>query len=240
MVIAMQTTNLEREERILNAAAELFIHYGFDKTTVSDIAREAGISKGAIYLHYQSKDELFEALLVREMAVYAETWLTNLEADPQGGTIGGMYKNMLGALNSSAFMAAMFKQDGRILGNYMRKPDNLFKNQQFKGTRQDFIQMMQDAGLVRSDLDPQVTAHIMNMLAFGLISMEEVMDKADIPPTEEIINGIADFMDRALSPDDGTDSEAGKTIIRQLIQSNREQLANIQQPTANNLTLDTK
>lgn len=235
MVMTMQNaTNSEREKRILDAAANLFTHYGFDKTTVSDIAREAGISKGAIYLHYKSKDELFEALLLREMAVYAETWIANIEADPQGGTIGGMYKNMLGALNSSAFMTAVFKQDGRILGNYMRKPDNLFKQQQFKGTRQEFVQMMQDAGLVRADLDPHVTAHIMNMLAFGLVSMEEVMDKADIPPAEAIINGIADFMDRAMSPDGGTDSAAGKAIIKQLAESSRQQLANIQQPTTNN------
>lgn len=229
MVITMQnSTNTEREERILNAAADLFIHYGFDKTTVSDIARAAGISKGAIYLHYKSKDELFEALLVREMAVYAETWMTNIEADPKGGTIGGMYKNMLGALNSSAFMTAVFKQDGRILGNYLRKPDNLFKNQQFKGTRQEFIKMMQEAGLVRADLDTAVTAHIMNMLAFGLVSMEEVMDKAEIPPTEAIINGIADFMDRALTPEGGADSEAGKAIIKQLAETSRQQLAELQ------------
>lgn len=221
--------NSAREERILNAAAELFVHYGYDKTTVSDIARAAGISKGAIYLHYASKDALFEALLVREMGVYAETWIANIEADPQGGTIGGMYKNMLGALSSSAFMGAMFRQDGRILGNYLRKPDTLFKKRPFQGTRQTFIQMMQDAGLVRADLDPHVTAHIMNMLAFGLVSMEEVMDKADIPATADIINGIADFMDRALSPEGGADSAAGKAIIKQLATASRQQLETIKE-----------
>ncbi|MCB0031981.1 MAG: helix-turn-helix transcriptional regulator, partial [Anaerolineales bacterium] len=43
-----KSDNPERETRILQAAAQLFAHYGFDKTTVSDIAREAGVSKGAI------------------------------------------------------------------------------------------------------------------------------------------------------------------------------------------------
>ena len=55
------TTNPERQERILEAAAKLMAHYGYDKTTVSDIAEEAGISKGAVYLHYKGKEELFDA-----------------------------------------------------------------------------------------------------------------------------------------------------------------------------------
>ncbi|MCB0198119.1 MAG: helix-turn-helix transcriptional regulator, partial [Anaerolineae bacterium] len=94
-----QSDNEERKHRILDAAAELFIHYGYDKTTVSDIAREAGVSKGAIYLHFASKDELFEGLLIREMMTYQKNWLERIESDPKGGTIGGMYKNVLYALN---------------------------------------------------------------------------------------------------------------------------------------------
>ena len=58
--------NQERADRILDAASKLIVHYGYDKTTVSDIAREAGVSKGAIYLHWASKDDLFEALIFRE------------------------------------------------------------------------------------------------------------------------------------------------------------------------------
>lgn len=85
-----KSDNVEREQRILKAAVDLFIHYGYDKTTVSDIARAAGVSKGAIYLHFKSKDDLFEGLLIREMTTHAEKWLELIEADPKGGTIGGM------------------------------------------------------------------------------------------------------------------------------------------------------
>ena len=56
----------EREQRILSAAAERIAHYGYDKTTIEEIARDAGISKGAVYLHFRSKEQLFEALLLRE------------------------------------------------------------------------------------------------------------------------------------------------------------------------------
>ena len=79
-----KSNNPEREQRILDAAADLFVHYGYDKTTVSDIARAAGVSKGAIYLHFESKDTLFEALLMREIMAYQSHWLTLIEADPKG------------------------------------------------------------------------------------------------------------------------------------------------------------
>jgi AcrR family transcriptional regulator len=38
----------DRFERVVDAAARLFARWGFDKTSVDEIAREAGISKGAV------------------------------------------------------------------------------------------------------------------------------------------------------------------------------------------------
>lgn len=210
----------ERMKRILDAASNLFLHYGFDKTTVSDIARRAGVSKGTIYLHVDSKDQLLEELIVRELKTYAETWLARLDADPHGGTIAGMYKNSLYALSSSPFMEAIFKQDGRILGSYLRKPGNFFRTQP-QGTRYAFVEMMQEAGAVRQDLDAAVIAHIMDMLAYGLVAMDDIMDRDAMPPTEKIIEGIAAIMDRALTPPDGGDPQAGKRIIKQIADATR-------------------
>ena len=44
-----------------------------------------------------------------------------------GGTIAGLYKNSLYALNSSKLMAAMFRQDTRVLGNFRRRRPNVFR-----------------------------------------------------------------------------------------------------------------
>ncbi len=214
--------NQEREKRILSTASELFIYYGYDKTTVSDIADQAGVSKGAIYLHFSSKEDLLEALIIRETQSYAESWLAAIEADPAGGTIGGMYKNILSALKSSPFMAAMFSQDGRILGNYLRKPDNFFRQEQFQGTRHQFLQAMQQAGVIRDDIDPKVLAHIINMIAYGLLGVEEVLHKDEIPPLEDVIDTIALIMDRALSPENGADNAQGKAILRQFAEQQRQ------------------
>jgi TetR/AcrR family fatty acid metabolism transcriptional regulator len=47
-----------RKELILDAADRLLAHFGYKKMTVEDIAREAGIGKGTVYLHFASKEEV--------------------------------------------------------------------------------------------------------------------------------------------------------------------------------------
>lgn len=50
-------------QQILDAALRLFSERGFSRTTVRDIARAAGITDAAIYYHFESKQELLEALV---------------------------------------------------------------------------------------------------------------------------------------------------------------------------------
>jgi len=212
-IVPGKSENREREERILDAAAQLIIRYGYDKTSVSEIADVAGISKGAIYLHFTSKEALFEALLRREFLRYADSWFGYIEADPHGGTIGGIYKAVLYAVNHSPFMTAIVKQDPRILGNYLRKPNNLFAQLESPSLRSDFLVAMQAAGVVRADVDAQVMAHIMDMLSYGLVGLSELKPPTAHPPFDELMNTIADMLDRMLTPP-GADRERGKHIIR--------------------------
>jgi AcrR family transcriptional regulator len=53
----------ERQKQILEAAIAEFAQHGFHATRMEDIARTAGLSKGAVYLYYKSKDAIIAALL---------------------------------------------------------------------------------------------------------------------------------------------------------------------------------
>lgn len=55
----------QRREQILTAACRLFQHYGAKKTTVADIAGEAGVGTGSVYLEFRSKTEIVFALSER-------------------------------------------------------------------------------------------------------------------------------------------------------------------------------
>ena len=53
-------------EAILSVSAKLFLEKGFDKTSMQDIATTAGISKGAIYHHFKSKDEIIKSVMEKQ------------------------------------------------------------------------------------------------------------------------------------------------------------------------------
>src|SRR5215510_13262218 len=55
----------KRPEEILDAAMRVFSRRGLHKTNLEEVAREAGISKGTIYLYFKSKEDLFIAAAQR-------------------------------------------------------------------------------------------------------------------------------------------------------------------------------
>ena len=67
----MQQRSEETRAKIMEAAIRLFSTRGYNKASVDDICEEAGISKGAFYHHFKSKQELFLALL--------DSWLQNID-----------------------------------------------------------------------------------------------------------------------------------------------------------------
>ncbi|MDG2308291.1 MAG: TetR/AcrR family transcriptional regulator [Candidatus Binatia bacterium] len=51
-----------RREEILGAARTIFAHYGFRRASLEEIAREAGISRTALYHHFRNKEDIFRAM----------------------------------------------------------------------------------------------------------------------------------------------------------------------------------
>jgi AcrR family transcriptional regulator len=83
-----------RRAAIMDAALRVFGQYGYRRTAMDDIAREAGIAKGTIYLSFASKEEVFQALstrLAQRMLAGAET------ARHRPGTTAGKLTAMLSA-----------------------------------------------------------------------------------------------------------------------------------------------
>jgi AcrR family transcriptional regulator len=54
---------LQREEKILAAAFEVFAAHGYEAARIDDVARLAGIAKGTIYLYFRDKERLFRAVV---------------------------------------------------------------------------------------------------------------------------------------------------------------------------------
>lgn len=65
-------TQSARRERILDAAEHCFAQAGFHRTTMQDICKAAGISPGALYVYFDSKEALIAGLSERDRVEFAE------------------------------------------------------------------------------------------------------------------------------------------------------------------------
>ena len=70
-------------ERLLEEADRMFASHGFYKTSVEDLTRAVSISKGAFYLFYSSKEELFMEVLERFERQYRQRVLQELHKQPE-------------------------------------------------------------------------------------------------------------------------------------------------------------
>ena len=55
-----------KRQQLLDAAITCFARNGFSETTIEDICREAGVSHGALYRHFKSKEDIIEASYWRD------------------------------------------------------------------------------------------------------------------------------------------------------------------------------
>jgi len=68
-----------RREDILKAAREVFKQNGYQKAHVAEIARRAGVAKGTVYLYFQSKQAMLDALCDRYQEMIADSLLPALQ-----------------------------------------------------------------------------------------------------------------------------------------------------------------
>jgi AcrR family transcriptional regulator len=187
----------QRRLLILQAAARLIAHYGFDKTTMEDIARGSGVSKGALYLCWSSKDELFDALLAHEMKRMLLDLKERIAQDPHGGAIAALYRHTLLALQNNPLMCALYTRDSRILGDYVRRQD-IDRYTRRLLLSAESIRQMQAAGQLRSDLRPEVMAYLFGLLSLGFLSVNAVIPAPAAPPLEEVIDAMAGLVQSGL------------------------------------------
>jgi AcrR family transcriptional regulator len=57
---------VQRRDEIMASAKKVFARNGFHVTTIADVAREAGLAYGSVYQYFNSKDDLFQALMSAE------------------------------------------------------------------------------------------------------------------------------------------------------------------------------
>lgn len=166
----MQKRSAATRTQILNAAERVFAQSGFDSSGVAEICLAAGVSKGAFYYHFPSKQAVFLELL--------QNWLAGLERHlekvrQENQAVPQSLLQMAGA-TQEVFRAA----DGRLpiflefWTQASRDPTfweaTIAPYRQFHRFFTDMVSLGVEQGSLQA-VDPQISARIIIALAVGMI-----------------------------------------------------------------------
>ncbi|HEY0969328.1 MAG TPA: TetR/AcrR family transcriptional regulator [Opitutaceae bacterium] len=200
-----------RRQRLLSAGNRLFSKWGYDKTSVDEIAAEAGVSKGGVYLEFADKDALFKAVVHDAFATYADDWLRRFTADPGDWSFARMFQHSLAAMNATPLVKALLTRDTRIYGTFLRREPELLAMTQ--SARSDFFGQMQAAGAMRRDIPAPVLAQLMTLIGYGFVAGMETLPTGSSVPLEESLRGLALLLDRGLADPERSNPVAARALI---------------------------
>jgi AcrR family transcriptional regulator len=167
---ARQAGRERRHERILRAATELFAAQGFPKTSVDEIAAAAGVSKGLVYDHYASKEDLLAAVWQRLVEAWTEaTQLgTKFSRGAVADSIGQAVAASVRYARREPLLRRILAQDPGSLLPHQREGVAAFARD-YRDRLEPVLAHGVRSGELRRDLDVPRTAELIWLLHFTLI-----------------------------------------------------------------------
>jgi AcrR family transcriptional regulator len=168
-------TDIKREERrqqILDAALRCFSRDGFHATTTADIVRESGLSQGALYLYFATKDDIVVALADdRHQSELFLNALAQSEQDPVQGLF--LLVELYGKGLTDPRRLEMRRVGIQGWAEALRNPRiHASVIEGFASVRAAIAQLVergQQAGQIRPDLEPDAVARTMIAVFQGLV-----------------------------------------------------------------------
>lgn len=193
-----------RRNEILDAAEQLFVTKGFDKTSTNDILERVGIARGTLYYHFGSKEEILDAIIQR----MSETLVKRAAgvAAQKGKPVLERLTEMMLALNVDSEL-------GHEIMAQVHKPQNALMHQKMQegllaGIRPLITGLIEEGiaqGLCQTDYPAQAAEMMLlySNTAFDALaehSRDEEKIAAFIYHTERILGMPQDSMREAILP----------------------------------------
>jgi TetR/AcrR family fatty acid metabolism transcriptional regulator len=154
----------DKRERILAAAERIFARHGFFAARVSEVAKEAGVADGTIYLYFKSKDDLLISVFENRMA-HVNDQLRGAIADlPPGEQLRAFIRAYLRMVSDEPTAVEVLTIELRQSSKFMKEYDN----PQFA----DFLRMLGGIiadGQARGELDAAIPSHVAARMIFGIL-----------------------------------------------------------------------
>ena len=150
----------DKREAILKAATQVFARNGFFQSQVADIAREAGVAAGTVYLYFRSKDDLLVSLFERTMrdAIAAGQAALAGVVDPRE-RLARIARLHLERLGRDRDLAVVFQVELRQSTKFMERFSSTYLRD-YLGLIRETLAHGQALGHFRADINPTIAAKI--------------------------------------------------------------------------------
>ncbi len=146
----------EKYHRIIEAATKVFARNGFYQSKISEIAKEAKVADGTIYIYFENKDDILISLFEEQMkAVLDNMMLQVSEMEDPAAKLEKFASTHLGLIEMNKDMAEIIQVELRQSGKFMKE----YKNERFieyLDIIEDIVRDGQKRGLFRKDVIPGV------------------------------------------------------------------------------------
>lgn len=174
----------QKSSAIIAAARTHFATRGFESTKLSDVAKDAGVAVGTIYLRYKSKAELLSGVLSEVELTFCKAMDTDdIWASPFPIRFTLIAKAVLETARSQSDLPALV-----ALSAFAEQTDQYNKRAMIS-TIQSHVQNGIETGELRPNVDPQLVAYMAHGVVEG--AMRELMANPDRSP-QETVESISD------------------------------------------------
>ncbi len=178
-----ESTNLvmwsdERAQRVLDVAAELLVRWGYRRVTIDEVARQACVGKGTVYLHFRSKEALFLAVLLRSSHALVAAVADRMEADPAEARPSRMLRAAHLDLAADPVARPLYLGDAEVLGRLAREAAETLGD---IGARRDALSRdhfarLRAEGCLRTDLDLDAQLYVLGAIGAGFFFVDGFPD----------------------------------------------------------------
>ena len=152
----VKSRNGEKYHRIIAAATKVFARKGFFHAKVSDIAREAQVADGTIYLYFENKDDILICLFEEQMKVVLDNMVQRISGQRDAAAkIRVFALTHLRLIELNKNMAEIIQVELRQSSKFMKEYKNE-KFMQYLNLIGDIIREGQDQGLFKRDIIPDI------------------------------------------------------------------------------------
>ena len=182
-----------KQEQILDAAIACFARNGFAETTIEDICQEAGLSHGAIYRYFQSKEDIIEASCLAQYKARRTRYAPTMQQDGAREILRdflSIYFRRRREPEPDAVMKFQMQLYGEAVRNTRIAEIQRQGLEEMQQSVASIIHEAQKKGEINPDLDDRAVARVVAAFADGFYIQKSVTPEMDTEKCLEAVKAI--------------------------------------------------